>query len=183
MKPTDRLLQQVLVLRYQAGDASAIEELVERHQGPLRYFVRSLLGRNREADDLLQDVWLTVIRKLRTLRNPGSFAPWLYRIARNRVYQDLRKNERFAALNDEAVPANDVESEGEFSPEDAATIHACLRRLRPGHREVLILRFFEDMTYENIAQVAGCGLGTVKSRIYHAKRALRKEMEGMADGR
>ena len=60
--------------------------------------------------------------------------------------------------------------------EDAARIHAALEWLAPEHREVLVLRFLEDMSYEDVARVTGCALGTVKSRLYHAKRALRRAL-------
>lgn len=77
----------------------------------------------------------------------------------------------------------DVAGESEeydFSAEDAERVHAALGRLVPAHREVLLLRFFEGMNYEDIARVTGCRLGTVRSRIHYAKRALRGVMEGVA---
>ena len=64
-----------------------------------------------------------------------------------------------------------------FSPEDAANIHRCLNELIPEYREVLMLRFLEQMSYKQISEVVSCSLGTVKSRIHYAKLALKKEME------
>lgn len=176
-----RLLDRILILRYQTGDVAALEELVDRYYAPLRYFVRRLLGGAECADDILQEVWLTVLRNLRRLRNPEAFSVWLYRIARHKVYDELRKQQAVATFNDETVPADAVENESGFSAEDAARIHECLQRLTPEHREVLVLRFLEQMPYEDIAQVVGCSLGTVKSRIYYAKQALRREMEALSD--
>jgi RNA polymerase sigma-70 factor (ECF subfamily) len=66
----------------------------------------------------------------------------------------------------------------EFTAEDAARIHDALDSLALEHREVLMLRFLENMTYEQIAAVSGCGVGTVKSRLFYAKRALRRDLEG-----
>ena len=76
------------------------------------------------------------------------------------------------------MPGPGVEP-AEFTPEDAARIHDALDGLALEHREVLMLRFLEGMTYEQIAAISGCGVGTVKSRLYYAKRALRRVLEEM----
>ena len=178
MNPFERLREQVLVLRYQAGDTTALEELVERYHGRLLYFVRRMLGGSRGAEDVLQDTWVAVVRNLRKLRNPDAFSAWLYRIARNKVYERLRKRNRVLPLSEEIEETAAPEEEtDDFSAADAARVHECLEKLRPAHREVLILRFLEQMSYQDIAVVVGCGLGTVRSRLHYAKRALRKEME------
>jgi len=184
MNPFERLREQVLVLRYQAGDATALEELVERHYGPLLYFVRRMLGSSADAEDVLQDTWLAVLRNLRKLRNPEAFSAWLYRIARNRIYEQLRKSKPVLPLSEEVETAvTPEENTDEFSADDAARVHQCLDKLRPEHREVLILRFLEHMSYQEIEAVVGCSLGTVRSRLHYAKRALRKEMEETDDER
>ena len=184
MKPFERLREQVLVLRYQAGDTTALEELVERYHGPLLYFVRRMLTDSRGAEDVLQDTWLAVVRGLFKLRQPKAFSVWLYHIARNKVYQRLRKRDRALPLSEEVEATAAPEKEADdFSADDAARVHECLERLRPEHREVLVLRFLEQMSYQDIAVVVGCGLGTVRSRLHYAKRALRKEMEETDDER
>ncbi|HUW17808.1 MAG TPA: sigma-70 family RNA polymerase sigma factor [Sedimentisphaerales bacterium] len=172
----DRLIEQVLVLRCQIGDRSAFAELIERYQGPLRYFVARLLEDPGMAEDILQDTWLTVIRKIHTLRQFDTFSAWLYRVARNNVYKELRKKKHLCLLaEDVAVPEDNEEPI--FSAEDATKVHKCLERLRLEHKEVLLLRFLEQMSYEQISQVIGCKVGTVRSRIHYAKRALKREME------
>jgi RNA polymerase sigma-70 factor (ECF subfamily) len=89
----DKLYERVLVLRCQTGDGAAFGELVERFADRLRYFVRSLLGRERQADseDVLQDVWLDVHRSIATLDDPGAVAAWLYKVASYRTIRHLRK--------------------------------------------------------------------------------------------
>ena len=176
MRSTDKLIEQVLLLRCQIGDRQAFAELIERYQKPLRYFISRLLDDTQMTEDVFQDIWLTVIKRICTLRDLDAFAPWLYRIARNKVYDHLRKKRVLSELNEVIVTENNVQEET-FSPEDAAQIHRCLQRLRPGHKEVLMLRFLEQMSYEQIAQVVNCTIGTVRSRIHYAKRALKKEME------
>jgi len=101
---------------------------------------------------------------------------WLYRIARDQAFGRLRKRGRAEQPLDEASVI-DAADESDFSPEDAARIHAALDELPPEQREVLVLRFLEEMSYEEIARVVGCQLGTVRSRIHYGKRALRKALE------
>ncbi|HUT30621.1 MAG TPA: sigma-70 family RNA polymerase sigma factor [Sedimentisphaerales bacterium] len=176
MSVSNRLIEQVLVLRCQIGDRSALVELIERYQAPLRYFVARLIEDPEMAEDILQDTWLAVIRKIHTLRQFDTFSTWLYRIARNSVYKELRKKKHLCLLAEDVAAPGDNE-EPVFSPEDAARVHVCLERLRPEHKEVLMLRFLEQMLYEQISQVIGCKVGTVRSRIHYAKRALKREME------
>lgn len=183
MTPTEKLLEQVLILQCQLGNEQAFYRLVERHEGSLRYFVNRLRSSADDADDILQDVWLTVFRKIRTLASPQAFTVWLYRIARNRVYQGLRRKKQLVPLDDDPQAPDEAQEEDRFSPDDAARIHAALDTLRPEHKEVLVLRFLEQMAYDEIAKVIDCSLGTVKSRIYYGKRMLRRRIiEEMDDG-
>jgi RNA polymerase sigma-70 factor, ECF subfamily len=124
----------------------------------------------------LQDVWLDVVRQLPRLKDPQALVAWLYRIARDRAYGRLRKTRRAESLDEAAVVDPAVDG-GEFSPQDAARIHAALDKLPAEQREVLVLRFLEEMTYEQIAGVVGCQLGTVRSRIHYGKQALRRLLE------
>ena len=173
-----RLYEQVLVLRCQTGDAAAFAELVERYGPRLRYYLQRAFGRTDDAEDALQDVWFTVFRKIGGLVDPGAFNAWLYRIARNQAIAGLRRQRpTFRPVEEAEQVADPGAGEPSFSPEDGRRIHAALDDLAPEHREVLVLRFLEDMTYEDIAAVTGCHLGTVKSRLHYAKRALRRVLE------
>ena len=176
MNTSDRLIEQVIILRCQTGDKDAFAELIERYQAPLRYFISHLSSNSEVTEDVFQDTWLTVIRRIYSLKSTEAFSTWLYRIARNKVYQQLRGKQKLSELNENIAVPNDTDDDV-FSPEDAAKIHGCLKKLRPEHREVLMLRFLEQMSYNEITKVIACGLGTVKSRIYYAKLALKKEME------
>lgn len=176
MNASERLIEQVLVLRCQIGDKDAFAELIERYNAPLRYFISGLLEDVEMREDIFQETWLTVIRRICGLKRIEAFPTWLYRIARNKVYQQLRRKKKVHELDDNIAVANDTEEEV-FSADDAAKIHRSLKILQAEHREVLMLRFLEQMSYHEIAQVVNCSLGTVKSRIYYAKLALKKEME------
>jgi len=176
MNSSDKLIEQVLILRCQIGDKNALAELIERYQAPLRYFIIRLSTNSETAEDVFQDTWLTVIRRIHTLKKTDAFSSWLYRIARNKVYQRFRRKRKLSELNENITVPNDTENDV-FSTEDAAKIHRCLKELLPEYKEVLMLRFLEQMSYEQISQVINCRLGTVKSRIHYAKLALKKEME------
>jgi len=176
MSSREQLIEQMLILRCQMGDKDAFAGLIERYQRPLRYFVGRLLDDAQASEDIFQETWLTVIRRIHGLREPDAFSTWLYRIARNKVYQQLRRNKAWSELNDDiAVPNEQVDDS--VSLEDAAKIHKCLKELRPEHKEVLMLRFLEQMPYQQMAQVLNCKLGTVRSRLHYAKLALRTELE------
>ena len=174
----DRLYEQVLVLRCQAGDEAAFVEIVQRYHERLQYYVRRLSVDASRVDDVLQEVWLIVFRGLPRLRRPGALAAWLFRIARNAALAEQRRDRALSGPASVLEAAAAAEDEPDFTPQDAARMHACLDRLAPGHREVLVLRFFEELSYQDIADVVGSPLGTVRSRLHHAKRALGRAMRG-----
>ncbi len=176
---TDQLYEKFLILSYQLGDDGAFEQLVHRYHPKLRYFLRKLLGQDSDADDILQETWLEAHAGREKLRATEAFAAWIYRIAHNKAMGLMRKQKRLPKFLTEAeIPEiESVEPDEPFSPESAAAINTCLDKLTPTHKEVLVLRFLEDMTYEDIAAVVDCQIGTVRSRIYYARQALRREME------
>lgn len=174
--PADHLYERLLVLRSQAGDEAALAELVERYSPRLRYFLRKMLSSADGAEDALQDVWLDVLRHLPRLAQPQALRAWLYRIARDRAFRRLRAVGREPVQLDETHLVAEQPDEGTFSEEDAAQIHAALDDLPAHQREVLVLRFVEDMSYEEIARVIGCELGTVRSRLHYAKQTLREHL-------
>lgn len=174
----EQVYESLLVVRAQAGDEAAFGELVERFSPRLRYFLRKLLASADAADDALQDVWLQVVRNLPKLSEPQALVAWLYRIARDQACARLRKTRRLELPLDETQITESVAEESdELKADDAARIHAALDELPAEQREVLVLRFLEEMSYEEIACVVGCHVGTVRSRIHYAKRALKIALE------
>lgn len=171
-------LQHALVLRCQLGDPAAMEELYLRHDARIAYYLRRLLGRD-EVDDVRQEVWLTVLRRIGGLRHPEALVVWLYRIARsramNRIAQQLPAGTESPVELDEL--AGDASDDEAFGPEEAERIHRGLGRLPPRQREALVLKFMEDLSYEQIAEVTGSPVGTVRSRLHYAKAALRRLLE------
>jgi len=172
----ERLLERLLVLRCQTGDEDAYRELVGRFGPRLCYFLRKLVGQIDRADDLAQEVWIDVLRQLPRLKDAGAFTTWMYRIAHGKAMLDGRRNGR-APTTVKDVEWIAEKEDDTFSAEDAKRIHAALDRLEPTQREVLVLRFLEELSYGEIGQVIDCPLGTVRSRIHYAKAALRRQLE------
>jgi RNA polymerase sigma-70 factor (ECF subfamily) len=175
--PTERLYQRLLVVRCQSGDEEAYCELVGRFGPRLRYFLRKLLPYGDRADDLLQEVWIDVFRQLPRLQDVGAFTPWIYKIARGRAALELRRNGRTPPAAELPEHTGAAQEEPTFSPEDAARIHSALDELPAEQREVLVLRFLEELSYEEIGGIVGCPLGTIRSRIHYAKAALQTLLE------
>ena len=171
-----RLHERVLVLRIQSGDEYAFAELVERYHARLYAYLRMLFGSVDQVDDALQEVWFDVYRSVPKLADPIAFSAWVYRIAHNRAMRELRERRLLHVPLNENELVDEAGDTDSISEVDADQIHIALNRLAPEHREVLVLRFMNDMSYEEIATVTECPVGTVRSRLHYAKRALRQAL-------
>lgn len=182
MPDKQAILRELLVLRCRRGDPAAFRELVSTWERPLLYYIRRLLGPQDVEWDVLQEVWLRVFRNISSLREPSALPVWLYRIARRAAMRHLRDKYADPAIDQAAPDLDAIEVEIDrrlsFSPEDAAQVHAALAKLPLPFREVLTLHFLEEMPVQDVAEVIGIPPGTVKSRLYHAKRALREVLSG-----
>ena len=128
------------------------------------------------ADELLQDVWVDVFRQLPKLQAAAAFRTWVYKIARGKATLQLRRDARSLPYTESIDVAEVPEQEPDFSAADAAIVHSALDELPKEQREVLVLRFLEELNYDEIAQVVGVPVGTVRSRIHYAKHALHRLM-------
>ncbi len=181
----ERIFDELLVLRCRRADVTAWKELVACYEKRLHYFIRRLVGSERDAWDILQQTWLAAMKGIHRLDEPRTLRTWLYRIARNTAISHLRKSgHEPTSVNPHDL--RDIPEDQEDSPEqddsffgtDAAErVHEALAELSVPHREVLTLHFLEDASVEEIAAVTGVPPGTVKSRLYYAKRALRSAIE------
>ena len=165
------------VIRAQLGDDDAFMKLVDHYSGRLLYYIRRLLEDADRSDDVLQEVWLTVYKKINTLRDASAFSVWLYRMARNRAIRLLRDENRyvFVGRHEESALIDDNRESWLF--DDINKLHRVLTTLSPEQKEAIVLRFFEEMSYQEISDIVGCSIGTVRSRIHYAKQELRKKME------
>jgi RNA polymerase sigma-70 factor (ECF subfamily) len=140
--------------------------------------------------DLSQDAFVKAFRSIRTYKEGLSFYPWFYAILRNTCFSYLRrrkvrKESSLDAARDAGFDVPDRAPGPAASLELKETRSLVLRELRnldPGHREILLLRHYEDLTYKQIAEILGCPIGTVMSRLYAARRALAARLRPCRDG-
>jgi RNA polymerase sigma-70 factor (ECF subfamily) len=169
-----RLYQELLVIRAKRGDNGAFDEIVRELERPMFYYVRRLVGSDEDAWDLTQEVWVKAFRGIGSLRETRRFRVWLYSIAHHVVMSHHRAAYRNHAVRDEpCVPDSAIEAEPIPNLEDAERVHLALDQLDPVFREVLTLRFLEDLSVDETAEIIGVPSGTVKSRLFHAKKALK----------
>jgi RNA polymerase sigma-70 factor (ECF subfamily) len=169
-------------------DPEVLDALIERYQYRLYRYLACLTGSRETAEDLFQETWLRVLERGRQYDGKSRFEPWLFTIARHLVIDlQRRKQPRHADVLDGPEEAELPEPEAQGQPsalelaarrEEHEWVNAALGRLPATHREVLLLRFREDMTLEEIAQVAAAPLSTVKSRLYRGLEAMRQLLEG-----
>jgi RNA polymerase sigma-70 factor (ECF subfamily) len=173
--PDDKALyQQLLVVRSQLGDRSAIEELVGLWERRLLYYIRRLLSDEHDSQQVMQEVWVKVIAGIGSLHDPARLAPWLYSLTRFTVIDHLRdsytRRQLLSALPADPIDGESAESFARF--DDAEQVHYGLSQLAVVDREVLTLYFLDDLSVGGVAEVLQIPPGTVKSRLYHARKAL-----------
>ena len=174
----DPMQELLLVGQARGGDTAAFSVLVRAYERRLLFFLRRFAPDAARALDLLQEVWLDAFRKLPALRTPEAFRVWLYRIAHDRGVTQVRRDRREDEALAETEPAGDVLDHHEFErAEIAHLVREALDELPPGQRTVLTLRFLEEMNLEDLSGVLGVPVGTVKSRLHHAKLALRERLK------
>jgi RNA polymerase sigma-70 factor (ECF subfamily) len=170
-------------------DPDLLDRLIEQYQHRLLRYLTYLTGHREQAEDLFQETWIRVLERGHQYDGKYKFEAWLFRIARNLVIDWQRQKKmqsldtltdpeegapmEFAALN--PSPLNLV-----LTAEEKTGVHASLDRIPTVYREVLVLRFQEDLGLEEIAGVLAAPLSTVKSRLYRGLEALRGAMQGSA---
>ena len=165
------------VLKAQAGDGDALNELLREIYPPLLRFVTRMAGDRPAAEDILQDTMLIIARKLQWLDRPDAFRPWAYRIAARTAMKSLRRQRRrFLAIDHdadvEAVHAPIVEP----APDLLAQLPDLVASVSPASRAVLVLHFLEGMPLQAVSDILDIPLGTVKSRLAYGLRVLRERV-------
>ena len=177
-RPVEDIDGEALLRRIAAGEEAAMAEFYNSYENPVYRFILSRMNDPFEASDILNEVMLEVWRGAGRFQGRSAVKSWIFGIARHKTLDRLRSRQRNAARAGEE-PSEDIADENAVDPTEAiaATQHAefvrhCLDRMSAAHREVLHLTFFGDLTYGQIAEIAGCPEGTVKTRMFHAKRAM-----------
>lgn len=173
------------------GQQHRFAELVDRYQTPIVNYVCRMLGNYEDAVDLSQDVFLKAYSALESYRPQYPFPAWLFRIARNAAIDEIRKR-RLSTVSldapmefEDGVAGREVQSPG-LDPEDsylgiefADRVSAAIDELPEKYREPIILRHAADLSYEEIAEALELPIGTVKTRIFRARDALRQSLGDM----
>lgn len=180
MDPRTIDTERALLRRLSAGERSALDELWAAHGRALQGYLRHLSSDPELCEEVLQDTLVAAWRGAARFAGRSSLRTWLIGIARRQMLSALRRR-RLPLAAEEAM--SDVPAAG-LDPQDAAlaaaeraALAAAMRGLSPLHREILRLAFVEDLSYPELTRVLGVPLGTVKSRLSNAKRALRKLWE------
>ena len=173
--------EQLPVPQAKAGEPEAWDALFRRYQLPLYVYVFELVHDEQTSLDLVQETFIAAVRHIGGLRDDGKFGSWLFGIAHQKCIQRWRKQSREEVSLDE-IPESADEFEGGpddllIQREQEAEFMNLLNQLPLPQRSVLLLHFVEDFSLEEIAGITGTKIGTVKSRLYYAKRALRKLLE------
>ena len=156
------------------GDKVALKQLYGRYHPGLIRFVEGRLQDAVEAADVVQETFLSVWRQAEGFEGRSSVKTWIFSIARNKAIDRLRQARKTEPLSDEfdlADPSIDLVAVSEGAS-DARRLRACIAKLGPHHRRAIQLAFFDDLSYAEIAEIEQTPEGTVKTRIFHAKRLL-----------
>ena len=163
------------IRRVLAGDIEAFSTLVQAHHAGCMSFARSMLGRKEAAEDVVQETFLRAYRSLGRYDHRGQFRAWLFRILVNRCRtagaRERRRRKEWIPLED--LPLGSIPS---VSPTDVltrASVHRALEQLAGEQREAFLLRYIEQLSYEEMSFVTGAGVSALKMRVARAKDALR----------
>ena len=173
-----------LVTRAIRGHESGFEELVKRYQRPITAYIFRMLGDYDLSLDVTQDVFIKVYNSLDKYRPEYKFSTWIYRIAHNAAIDHMRRNsmQTSSIETENADGAYELQLESSLpSPEKdrersewRAEIDAVVKCLPPSYRDLIVLRHSQELSYDEIAEVTGLPLGTVKNRLFRAREMMRE---------
>lgn len=174
-----------LVATAVSGIEGSFEELVRRYQRPISAYVYRMVGNYESALDLTQEIFIKVYSSLRRYRAEFKFSTWIYKIAHNAAIDHLRRTatrEQSLIMGPEHDPFDLPVESTRLSPEQESErkerrgeIESVVRALPGNYRELIILRHSQDLSYEEIVEVTGLPLGTVKNRLFRAREMMRQQ--------
>ena len=186
VEPNDR----VLVKRCQAGDCDAFNQLVVRYRTKAFMMVYGMVQNEQDAWDLAQDGFLKAWKSIHRFKGESSFYTWLYRIMTNVTIDSLRRkgihgeaefDDRISPGNIEpasrTTPSADLLPHQKLQQRDIRQrINDAIEKLSPEHRAVIVMKEMEDLQYSEIAEILGCSIGTVMSRLFYARKKLQVQL-------
>ncbi len=189
----ERSVDQILVARVQRGEKGAFDLLVRKYQHKVAKLISRYVSNRAEVEDITQEVFIKAFRGLPGFRGESAFYTWLYRIAVNTAKNYLESQgrrptstgldaestevlDRMESLRDVATPERDM-----LTDEIADTVNRAIAALPPDLRTAITLRDLDGLSYEEIAQVMDCPIGTVRSRIFRAREAIDKQLRPLLE--
>lgn len=174
----NRRQEKMWVLLAQSGDKEAFEELLKSVQIPLYKYILSLTNNATIAEDVLQEVFIKIYRKLFWLQEVGLFRAWAYRIASREVFKFLAKEHKWSDLLVEETFLENIPIQvSEKEPQcDLAELPKLIENISPASRAVLTLHYLHEMSLDEVADILGIALGTAKSRLAYGLSCLRNEI-------
>lgn len=176
----EQVLDELLVLDCQTGDLDALKQLVDRWQPRLLRYAFRLTHSQDAAPDIVQEAWMAIVKGLAKLDDPARFRPWAYRITTRKSVDWIHRQQRKRSL--EQIVAAEPSSDGTTShPNDSngdlGRLQDALAVLPEEERRLLLLHYVECLAIGEIAEVLAIPAGTVKSRLFHCRKKLKKQME------
>ena len=178
----------ILMQEFQQGNPASFEKLLQKYYPRLLNFICRLIGNKETAEDLTQEVFIRVYKSAFSYNPRAQFQTWIYTIAKNTALNELRRPQRGnVSLEDELKiqPLTGKESRPDYEilrEEQIAVIQAAINSLPPQQRLAVILRRYEDFSYEEIAQTLNCSLPAVKSFLNRAKENLKDKLSALLEG-
>jgi RNA polymerase sigma-70 factor, ECF subfamily len=184
----DRAWHAATVARVLQGDVSAYSELVARHRDRLLRYAMRMLCDSDEADDVTQETFVRAYRSLATCEDPSRFGGWIFSILANRCRTaGARRARREAVFISTAMDVDEWAEYSEPSSVDATIpsaerVERALMELNAAHREAFLLKYVEDLSYDEISVLTGAGVSALKMRVSRAREFLRASLQELADG-
>jgi RNA polymerase sigma-70 factor (ECF subfamily) len=182
---------EVLMLRYKDGDLSAFEVIIEKHQQPLFSFVYRFCNDYHQAQDLVQDVFLRLVKMSRNYEPRAKFTTYLYTIAHNVCIDHIRRKKRRVTVSlsdpidaENGMTLEETMKDGRANPQRdfqqksfEQALHQAVEDLPPEQREVFLLREQQNLAFDEIARIVGCLPSTAKSRMRYALQSIREKLQ------
>ena len=166
------------VLQAQSGSHEALNELFKSVQEPLYRYIVALVKEKQLAEDVLQEVFIRIYRKLRWLREPHAFRAWCYQIASREAFRYLKRERKWTEqIRDEAALNVVAAGEPAYSPELVQRLPELVGELSPASRAVVVLFYLHELSLVETAAVLDIPVGTVKSRLAYGLEKLRDKLE------
>jgi RNA polymerase sigma-70 factor (ECF subfamily) len=175
IKASEKLKLQLLILRTQSGSETGFKELFNLFKNLTFKYLSSLIN-EADIDDIQQQVWFKVYQQISNLSSPFGFKRWLIQITHRTALDHIKKKKKYVASDDIESAINDVVLESNNTikiTNNFEQLHIALNHLSFDHKEIILLFYWQEFTCVEIAQILGCTVGTVKSRLFNARQKLK----------